>query len=134
MRTVVVAALVLLVLPVCFGSEQAVAQTSPVGGGKTAVTIEQAVAQLGAPTTERHCENEGTILSWHVSPAPVALPASPTSSYAKAVDAVAFRTVAVRSASATEYAILVVRFDSNGRMLWGRELPGTARLEATRFR
>jgi len=121
MRSVIVVALVLLVLPGCSVSQQAVAPSSPMGADVVALTIEQAIAQLGVPAYEHRCQDGGAILAWKISGAQVDPQERPTTSYAKAVDAPSFRAVAVRPAGVGEQrATLVVKFDSNGRMLWGR--------------
>ncbi len=124
MRSVIVPALVLLVLPGCSISQQAVTPNRPIEADVATVTIEEAVARLGAPAYEHRCEDGGKILAWKISRDQAATQERRMVSYAKAVDVPSFRAIAVQPASvAGQRATLVVKFDSNGRMLWGRQLP-----------
>jgi hypothetical protein len=123
MRCAIIMALVLLVLPGCSVSQQAVAPSSPTAADLTALTMEEAIAKLGLPTFERRCQDGGTVLAWKISGAQVTPRERPTAPYAQVVDTPCFRAVVARSAGVGEQrATLVVKFDSSGRMLWGRQV------------
>ncbi len=123
MRSVTVAVLVLLLLPGCSVSQQAVTPSRSIESDVATVTIEEAVAHLGAPAYEHRCQDGGTILAWKIPRAQLAPQERPMTSFAKALDPPSFRAISVQPASvAGQRATLVLKFDSDGRMLWGRQL------------
>ncbi len=124
MRSVLVAALVLVVLLGCSVSQQAVTPSRSIEANVSAVTIEEAVAALGSPAYEHHCQDGGTTLAWKIALGQVGSQERRIASHARAVDAPSLRAIVAQPASVTgQTATLVVKFDSSGRMLWGRQLP-----------
>ena len=121
MRFAIVAALILLVLSGCSSMQQAVTPSSPLGSDIGGLTVEQAVARLGTPTSDRVCQDGSRTLTWkrpNVQPAPQARanPSFAQATYTPSVRGFQARPVSVQETQAT----LVLKFDPTGRLAWWR--------------
>ncbi len=120
--TVIAVACLLLIPPGCAVSQQANVPTSPVAAQDATLTLDQAVALLGPPASQRPCPDGGRTLTWRSAPGGMAAPMWPHGPYAVAAAPVTIRTFAAQPAVFAEQATtLVIKFDAGGRMVWARE-------------
>lgn len=110
MSHILLLGLMLSVLAGCAGQQEVVRPQRLPDDAVGTLTTKDAIGKLGVPTYERLCEDGSTTLGWkHAAPPQTKLPEPG-------------RLLVIRPAGEDSKAALVCKFDTNGRLLWWREV------------